>query len=142
LANKARTARKQQRQEFIESPEGHYRAAYQAIRGPPAPSLQAVLIEDASMPGNKRYTTHPHEVDKAAREAWGRIYQGNFPDPAPSTQNFFKAYDKFIFKSPQEDIAPITGEQLMSVSLGAANTAAGPDAWSPADFKLISLNIF
>ena len=49
-------------------------------------------------------------------------------------------YDRYIYKEGplQEQLPPITGVKLQEACAEGSDSAAGMDAWAPADFKLLS----
>ena len=47
-------------------------------------------------------------------------------------------YGKYLHKAKQATMEPLTGKDLEEAAREAKETAAGPDQWAPADFKLLS----
>ena len=58
------------------------------------------------------------------------------------TNEYLKEYSKYISQAKQATVEPITGKDLEEAAREAKETAAEPDQWAPADFKLLSTKAF
>eukprot|EP00969_Alexandrium_andersonii_P175500 7760657-Alexandrium_andersonii.AAC.1 len=52
------------------------------------------------------------EVDRAARDHWGTIYQGNFADEASGVARYLAKFGQFVVRRSTFDVPSLTGEAL------------------------------
>eukprot|EP00969_Alexandrium_andersonii_P310290 13711638-Alexandrium_andersonii.AAC.1 len=71
-----------------------------ALLRPPSPGRLAFLA-DPDKPGTA--TSAPAEVDRLAREAWGRIYHGNITDPEANAVCFMHSFGQWATHCPVEE---------------------------------------
>eukprot|EP00969_Alexandrium_andersonii_P211611 9346092-Alexandrium_andersonii.AAC.1 len=64
------------------------------------------------------------------------IFQG-IPGQVGSVARFCEAYEPWLVTGPQQQVPDITSGMLASLFRRTAPTAAGLDAWSPAELRLI-----
>eukprot|EP00969_Alexandrium_andersonii_P256406 11335197-Alexandrium_andersonii.AAC.1 len=50
---------------------------------------------------------------------------------------FMAAYSGFVCQAQEHVLGPLSGSDLRATALAVADTAAGPDAWSPREFKYL-----
>jgi hypothetical protein len=53
-----------------------------------------------------------------------------------------KNYGEYLHEAKQATVERLTGRDLEEAARDAKETAAGPDQWAPADFKLLSPKAF
>ena len=79
------------------------------------------------------FTADPDHMDNILQREWNSVHQGNSVDHVRTVLEFVGNYWQYFYKAPSVILEPFTGEQLREACLGASNSAAGMDSWSPAD---------
>ena len=135
LSKEATAQRKERRRrlrEDLSGPDGLVRAFARLRTEQPQP-LRAVQLPDG------RITATPEEVDAKAREDWGRVYNGADRLAAEAVRRYVTANAGYLYeRSEPVELRPITGEDIGEACRRAKTTAAGPDAWAPAEWRLLS----
>ena len=119
-------------------------AMSRALKTAAARPLVAVEIPEEEQEHGRKgtYATEPSQIDRIVREAWGKVYAGNFEREGEQTAAFLNKYQEQIFKSEEVELEDITAEQLKESCVGARKSVGGLDNWTPADFALLSDGAF
>ena len=102
------------------------------LNPPPAKPIMQMKRADGTI------TTNPKEIDCLVRRKWSKIYDGNKRDRIKAAKEFIRKYEKYIIKLPEQEIDDITWREVKKACRECAHTAAGPDAWEPAEMALLS----
>ena len=98
-----------------------------------AQPLRAVRLSDGSL------TAEPDEVDQQATAVWGRIYNGIGRTHSEAVAAYMQHNSGLVFeRSACYQLPALTVRDLRTACRGAKATAAGPDCWAPAEWRLLS----
>ena len=122
----------------------YFRSTYAFLKGQSLPPLlfaKRTKIGPNSEPLGS-VTALPEEVDQAARDAWLPFFQGNIEDLSVHTTNFICKYNPFLFKAPEFQVEPVSGQDLYDLcTIANKNSVGGLDGWSPADWSILPLEV-
>eukprot|EP00969_Alexandrium_andersonii_P014855 649090-Alexandrium_andersonii.AAC.1 len=107
--------------------------AYKLLKGPPPQKLAFAINHVGGL------TCCHDEVDHAARQAWGAIYDGNAGDLGALVDNFARRLGPWIPRAAQWQLPPLTAKQVLQGFARAGASAPGLDGWHPRELALMSL---
>ncbi|MFM7984052.1 MAG: hypothetical protein ACKPKO_32475, partial [Candidatus Fonsibacter sp.] len=81
-------------------------------------------------------TADPEQVDRKARSAWKKIYDGMGEEEFELVERLFRIYKyDMIERRPRADLAEITLRDVEYAVEQGGNSAAGADLWKPKELK-------
>ena len=132
IASKERQTRLRITRKRLNGPEG-LANAFARLRDNMAQPLRAVRRDDGGIAAD------PDEVDEVTTRAWGRIDDGVGRTHIEAVHIYAQHNTHFIYHRPTTyQLPPATDRDLRAACRGAKATAAGPDCWAPAEWRLLS----
>ncbi len=105
-------------------------SAFRILRGTPAVRPIFLVKTDYG-----RVLTRPDQVDDEVCSAWQKVYDGTGGDSDARIASFVREYRHHMHVEDEMVLPSITGTDVQHACTIAKPTAAGFDAWKPADLK-------